>query len=326
MNNTKKILIFGANGAIGRYMVDYFYERREEYGISLVTADLNSCSFIEERSEFHRVDVGKKEDFEKLPKDIYAAINLATVMPARMEGFDPRPYIETNIGGTCNLLEFCKDNHVNRFIFAQTAGDINYYREQELYLKVGMRPVTDYTDSKSLYFTCMNACVEMIKCYHGLYNLRTFIFRLPTIYSWNSKPYYEKGQQTEKAWRMLIDQAIKGEDIYVWGDPTRKKDMVYVKDLCQEFYKGCFVERDYGFYHIGTGVGTTLLDQIKGMIEVFGGEKKSKILFAPEKRNAPQYIMDIIEAVDQLGYKPCYSYIDMLKDMKKEKELNRFGD
>ena len=172
----------------------------------------------------------------------------------------------------------------------------------------------------------MNTCVEMTKCYHALYNLRTFIFRLPTIYSWNTKPYYEDGEISKEGWRILLEQAIKGEDIYVWGDPTRKKDMVYVKDLCQEFYKACFVDRDYGFYNIGTGVGTTLLDQIRGMIEVFGGEKKSKIFFAPEKRNAPQYIMDIIEAVDQLGYNPCYYYLDMLKDMKKEMELNRFSD
>ena len=322
----KKILIFGANGAIGRYMVDYFYERRHEYGISLVTADLDSCPFIEERSEFYKVNISKKEEFEKLPKDIYAAINLATVMTARVIGDNQRPYIETNIGGTFNLLEFCKDNQVNRFVFAQTCGDIHYYDEKELYLKVGMLPVTRYGENKALYITSMNTCVEMTKCYHAMYNMRTFIFRLPTIYLWNTVPYYENGQMSKEGYRILIDKAIKGEDIYVWGDPNRKKDMVYVKDLCQEFYRACFVDRDYGFYNIGTGVGTTLLDQIKGIVEVFCGEKKSKILFAPEKRNAPQYIMDIIEAVDQLEYQPRYYYIDMLKDMKKEMELNRLGN
>lgn len=37
----------------------------------------------------------------------------------------------------------------------------------------------------------------------------------------------------------------------MWDGLIRKKDMVYVKDLCQEFYKFCFVDRDYGFYNIG---------------------------------------------------------------------------
>lgn len=45
-----------------------------------MTADVDSCSFIEESYEFYKVNISKKEDFDKLPKDIYAAINLATVI------------------------------------------------------------------------------------------------------------------------------------------------------------------------------------------------------------------------------------------------------
>lgn len=320
----KKILILGANGAIGRYMVDYFYERRAEHDITLVTADLNCCDFVAKRSEFHQVDISKKEQVETLPKDLYAVIDLATTMPARMVGFNPKLYLDTNIGGTYNILEFCKTNKINRLLFAQTFGDILYRSEQEPELKVGMSPLQDYTDNKCIYISTMNTCVELIRCYNGLFNLRTFIFRLPTIYSWNDKPYCEEGVVTKKAWRILIDQAIVGDDIHVWGDPNRKKDMVYVKDLCQEFYLACFVDRYFGFYNIGTGIGTTLLDQIKGFIEVFGGEKASKILFSPEERNAPQYIMNIDEARSELGYEPKYMFMDMLRDMKKEKELNRF--
>lgn len=322
----KKILILGANGAIGRYMVDYFYERKSECDVSLVTADLQGCSFIKDRSDFYRVDVRNKEEFDSLPKDLYAIIDLATTMPARMVGFDPKKYIDTNIIGTYNVLEFCKDNRVDRLLFAQTFGDILGHAEETPLLKIGMTPVNDYADNKSVYITTMNACVELIKCYHALYHIKTFLFRLPTIYSWNSKPYCENGVEAKKAWRILIDQAIKGEDIYVWGDINRKKDMVYVKDLCQEFYKASFVNRDYGFYNVGTGQGIPLIDQIKGIIEVFGGEKKSKILYAPEKPNAPQYIMCIDEAILELGYMPEYSYIEMLRDMKKEMEADRFGE
>jgi UDP-glucose 4-epimerase len=126
------------------------------------------------------------------------------------------------------------------------------------------------------------------------------------------------------AWRILVEQATKGEDIHVWGDPNRRKDMVYVKDLCQMFYKACFVDRDYGFYNVGTGVGVSLLDQIKGIAEVFGEGNRSKILFAPEMRNAPQYIMCIDEAKKELGYEPRYQYVEMLEDMKKERDLDRF--
>lgn len=320
----KKIMILGANGAIGRYMVDYFFARKDEFDIYLVTVDLESCDFIKNRSEFFRADISKKQDVDKLPKDIYAVIDLATTMPARMVGYDPKTYIDVNIGGTYNVLEFCKNNGVNRLLFAQTFGDILEHAKKDIYLKVDMSQINDYWDNKSVYIATMNTAVELIKCYHAIFKMRTFIFRLPTIYSWNSKPYCENGVETQRGWRKIIDQAIKGEDIYVWGDPNRKKDMVYVKDLCQEFYKGTFVNRDYGFYNVGTGIGTTLLDQIKGMVEIFCEKKKSRILFAPDKPNAPEYIMCIDEARKELGYEPAYNYKQMLEDMKKEKNLNRF--
>ena len=89
-------------------------------------------------------------------------------------------------------------------------------------------------------------------------------------------------------------------------------------------YKALFVQRDRGYYNVGTGIGTSLQDQIEGIVEVFDDNKKSNIVFRPDKPNAPQYIMDISNAKDELGYEPKYSYLDMLYAMKKEKELGRF--
>ena len=324
-HDIKNILILGACGGIGRYCVDYFYDRREEFNISLLSADIHRDSFVEARSEFYQMDISDKEAWMQIPTNIYAIIDFATTMPARMEGYDPGKYIRVNIEGTYNVLEFCRKNSVNRLLFAQTFGDILAYAEEDPVLKIGMTPKQDYTDNKSVYITTMNTAVELIKCYNAVFYLRTFLFRLPTIYSWHEKPYFENGVEKMRGWRLLIQQATDGEDIHVWGDPTRKKDMVYVKDLCQMFYKACFIDRDFGFYNVGTGIGISLLDQIKGMVEVFGENRKSKLIMAPEMPNAPQYIMCIDEAVKDLGYQPEYSYIEMLRDMKKERDLNRFG-
>lgn len=69
--------------------------------------------------------------------------------------------------------------------------------------------------------------------------------------------------------------------------------MAYVKDICQAFYVGCFTDREYGVYKAGTGTGISLLDQIKGIIQVFDEKKTSRIIMGPDRPNAPQYIMDI---------------------------------
>ena len=57
------------------------------------------------------------------------------------------------------------------------------------------------------------------------------------------------------------------------------------------------------------------------MVDVFGEKgNKSVISERPDMPNAPQYIMDITAAVNELDYHPQYDYISMLKDFKAEME------
>lgn len=57
---------------------------------------------------YYRVDITKKEEFDKLPEDVYAVVDLAGAMPARMKGYDPQYYIDVNITGNLNILEYCR--------------------------------------------------------------------------------------------------------------------------------------------------------------------------------------------------------------------------
>lgn len=87
-------------------------------------------------------------------------------------------------------------------------------------------------------------------------------------------------------------------------------------------YKAILTHHKTGYYNIGTGIGTSIEDQIKDIIDIFGSN--NKIIYRPDKNNAPQYIMNITPAVKELDHSPKYNYISSLKDMKKEMELNRF--
>lgn len=317
----KKIIVFGASGDTGRYFVEYFMNQYSgrEYQI-IATGSRNMSYFDRLKVPYYQVDITKKSDFDKLPKDIYAVVDLAGAMPARMKGYDPYKYIDVNIVGTLNILEYCRENIVDRILFAQSFGDIKDYSESNPLLSVDMPRKFSFTTDHTIYVMSKNFAVDMIENYHQMYGLKRFIFRLPTIYLWSPVDYYYvDGKSRKIGYRILIDKAIAGERIEVWGDPSREKDMVYVKDFCQMLYKAIFVNRNEGYYNVGTGVGTTLLDQIKGMIEVFGdSERKSQIVMCPDKPNAPQYIMDIEAARRELNYKPEYNYIEMLRDFKAE--------
>lgn len=317
----KKIVVFGASGDTGRYFIEYFLENNKSNNYEIVAVGTRETTYFNElKVSYYQVDITKKCDFEKLPKDVYAVVNLAGLMPARMEGYDPYKYIDVNIIGNLNILEYCRENGADRILFAQSFGDIKDWAEDELVLTADMPRNFKFNTDHTIYVMCKNFTVDMMKNYNQMYGLKNFVFRLPTIYLWSPVDhYYVDGKIRKIGYRILIDKAIKGEDIEVWGDASRQKDMVYVKDFCQMMYKALFVEKEGGHYNVGTGVGTTLLDQIKGIVEVFGEENnKSKIVMCPEKNNAPQYIMDITPAKEELGYVPQYDYIAMLKDFKKE--------
>ena len=125
---------------------------------------------------------------------------------------------------------------------------------------------------------------------------------------------------------MFIDKAIAGEDIEIWGNPQMKRDVVYVKDLTQMFILAIEKEIKRGKYNVSNGTELTLDQQVKDTIEVFSSpDKKSKIIYRPEmKIKDIKYHYDISNAVTDLGYKPKYFHIEMLKDMKEEMKKKRF--
>lgn len=320
----KNIVVFGASGDIGRYFVDYFIKNYSGCEYRLVACGRRKENpFTENEVEYISLDICDEEEFRKLPDSVYAVVDLAGYMPARMEGYFPRKYIDVNGIGTLNILNYCRNKGADRILFSQSFGDIKDHSTENVLLKPYMSRQFSYTSDHTVYVLTKCFAVDLIENFHQMYGIKSFIFRLPTIYLYSDIDYfYVDGVRRKIGYRSIIDKAIRGEDIEVWGDPLRAKDMIYVKDLCQMLYKACFVEDiESSVYNAGTGIGTTLIDQIKGIIEVFCSKDKiSNILMRPDLPNAPEYIMDITNAVNELDYSPKYSYIEMLRDFKTEME------
>ena len=320
-----KIIVFGACGNVGQYLVEYLKSERNSEEI--IAVDIYKSEPLEKIDvPFFKVDINNKDDIELLPhEDIEAVIDLIGPMPARMEGYNPEEYVRTNILGTFNIAQFCVKYGIPKMIYARSFCDILERAEEELILKSDMNPKFDYGNYHSVYSVSQISAVELLKCMHAFYDLDVLVFRLPTIYLWSKNDVYGvKGVMQKKMYRKMIDDAIEGKPIVVWGNPSRKKDMLYVKDLCRLLYMAVESDVKIGFYNAGTGVGTSLEEQIKGIVEVFDENKTCVITYDSEKPNAPQYIMDIAEAKKDFGYSPSFSYIDMLKDMKAEKERGLF--
>ncbi|MDR3243999.1 MAG: NAD-dependent epimerase/dehydratase family protein, partial [Elusimicrobiota bacterium] len=116
----QKIIIFGATGETGPYVADYAKKYLKNFEI--IAVGRKKTDFFEKRGiKYHCVDIANADDFKVLPnKDIYAAMLIAAVIPRGMQKYDPKAYIDSNIIGAFNVLEYLRKTGADRIIYTQT--------------------------------------------------------------------------------------------------------------------------------------------------------------------------------------------------------------
>ena len=324
----QKIIVLGSAGNLGMYFIDHLMNELDQEEFEIVAVGRRpKYPFRFYDGAYVQLDITRKEDFAKLPQEnVYAVVDFAGLLPAYLEKDDPQKYIDVNVSGTLNVLEYCRAVGADRIIYTQTWAELNGYLKEKKPLRPDVPRKQIFTGDHAVYTVTKCAAVDLIEVYHQMYGLKNFIFRLPNIYMYSPEEYYYvDGEKKYISYRYMIRRAIEGLDIELWGNPDLGKDVIYVKDLNQMIWKALFTDRETGYYNAGTGIKTTMREQIEGMIEVFSPkDHPSKIIPRPEKRDCDDFVMDIQNIRDELGYEPEYTYLKYLEDYKKEMELNRF--
>lgn len=325
----KSIIVLGAAGNLGMYYIDHLLNNLDMNKYEIIatgTRDKYPFGFYD--GKYVKLNILNKDDFNKLPQEnVECVVDFAGVLPAYKSDNDDELYIDVNIKGTLNILNYCKKSGANRVIYMQTWSDLNGYLKDDKPLKPYDPPKLIKTGDHAIYCITKSAGVELMKHFYAQYRLKYSVFRLPNIYLYSPDVfYYVNGEKKYISYRYIIEKAIKGEDIELWGNPEFGKDIIYVKDLCQMIYKAMFCNKDEGIYNAGTGIKTTMKEQIEGIIKVFSPkDKQSKIIYCPDKKDCDNFVMDIENIKEDLGYVVEYPYLKYLEDYKKEKELSRFN-
>ncbi len=323
---SKKVVILGATGKVGCYTALHL----KEMGYDVVAVGKRNSDngfFADNGIQYISADILSQDDLKKLPhKDVYGVIHMAAILPATMEGYDPRKFVESNIYGTMNVLDYSVAAGVERFIFPRTWGDINYLLKENKPIPADVPSKFPLNDDHTIYAITKNAAVDIVQHYSVKYGFKYYILRFPNIFCYHPNPtYFVNGVKRWTGQRAIIEQAKKGENIELWGNPDCKRDVFYVKDCVQIIEKMLSANGECGVYNVGNNMPVTRMEQIQGIIDVFGNpEKKSKIIVNRDKPDSPNFILDISKTISQLGYVPKWDYISFLKDLKKEMEINRF--
>lgn len=320
-----RVLIFGATGSVGVHTALHLSSCGHDV-IALGKRQSDGGFFADKGIPYYSVDIKDKSSFDIIPGSFDAVVHFAGAMPARMNGYNPYEYIDSIITGTLNVLEFMMERDCGKIIFAQSISDILYRFGTTVPIEDDAQRKFPLNSDHSVYSISKNAAVNLIEHYHAKYGIKRFILRLPTIYVYHPNPYYYvDGKKQIMGYRHIINEAVKGNTLEVWGDPSSKKEMVYVKDFAQMVRLAVESQLDGGIYNVGCGEPVSIEEQIKTIADVFQTKTKSDIVFRPEKKSSPQFVLDITKAERDLGYKPQFGFRDMMIDFRAEMEAEPFA-
>ena len=299
----KKILITGGAGFLGSHLCDRFI--KEDYHViamdNLITGDLKNIEhlFKLENFEFYHCDISK---FVHVPGQLDYILHFAS--PASPIDYLKIPIQTLKVGslGTHNMLGLARAKKA-RILVASTSevyGDpLEHPQTEEYYGNVN--PV----GPRGVYDEAKRFQEAMTMAYHTYHGLETRIVRIFNTYGPRMR------LNDGRVLPAFIGQALRGEDLTVFGDGSQTRSFCYVDDLVEGIYRLLMSD-----YHMPVNIGNpdeiTIMQFAEEIIKLTGTSQK--IISKPLPVNDPkQRQPDITKARKLLNWEPKVSRAEGLK-------------
>ena len=293
----KTILITGGAGFLGSHLCRKLLSQDNHITCidNLLTGSQKNIDELQSNQNFRFINHDITNQFKGEFDEIY---NLACPASPIHYQTDPIKTMKTSILGSINLLELAKQ-HNSKIFQASTSeiyGDPEVHPQEESYWG-HVNPI----GPRSCYDEGKRCAETLFFDYHRQHNLDIKLVRIFNTYGPRMNPH--DGRVVSN----FIVQAIKGDDISIYGDGSQTRSFCYVEDMIDGFVSMMSSSENIsGPINLGNPTEFSILELAEKVIDKIGG--KSKIVFNdlpiddPKKRKP-----DITKAKNDLDWSPKVS-------------------
>lgn len=243
--------------------------------------------------EFYEGDIANREQLNATlnGRKFDAVINLAARAGVRASVEDPWAFVDTNIVGTLNLLEYCRHHQINKFILASSSSTYNAdapFPTPET--AESNHPLQPYAASKI-------GAEAMCHTYHFLYGIDVTIFRYFTVYGPGARP--------NQAMFRFIQWISEEKPLVLYGDGEQTRGFTYLDDIARGTIAGL---KPVGFELINLGGHEVI--SINNLIKVMEEKIGKKAIIIRKETNPADMRTnhaDVTKARELLGWQPQVS-------------------
>ncbi len=288
-----RILVTGGAGFIGSHLC----ERLLHAGHDVICLDnffTGSKDNIIHLMDSHRFELVRHDVIEPILLEVDQIYNLACPASPVYYQYNPVKTIKTNVIGTLNMLGLAKRVSA-RILQASTSeiyGDPREHPQTEAYWG-NVNPI----GIRSCYDEGKRVAETLMMDYHRQNGVDIRIIRIFNTYG------PRMAEHDGRVVSNFILQALRNEDITVYGDGAQTRSFCYVDDMVEGMIRMMGAEEFIGPVNLGNPVENTILQFAERIIALTGS--RSRIVFKPLPQDDPkQRRPDIALAVAKLGWKP----------------------
>jgi len=299
-----KFLVTGGAGFIGSHIVEELLKRNYKVRVldNFSTGKRENLKEFEKDIELIEGDIRSYHIVEKAVKGVDIILHQAALPSVPRSIKDPITTNEVNVGGTLNILEAAKENHVKRIVFASSSsvyGDTPTLPKRE---DMVPNPLSPYAVSKL-------AGEKYCQVYSKVYGIETVILRYFNVFG----PRQDPNSQYSAVIPKFIKAMKENKRPIIYGDGTQSRDFTYVANVVEANILAAISEVDSGIVMNCACGGQITLNELVVEINKLLNKNIEPIYDKPRAGDIKHSYADLELIINRLNFKPKFSFEDGLK-------------